>query len=248
MRAPAAPPPPPTRGYVLISLDTLRADHLSAYGYGRETTPFLAELAGRSVLFERVLAPYPATLVSHMSLFTGLYPQQHAVYPPNGVLAPSVATLPETFQAAGFRTAGFTEGGFVAGGYGFARGFDVFADPSYAADTDVESTFDRGLEFLRGLGPDDRFFLFLHSYSVHDPYAPPEPWRERFEPRDPARAALSLGEHLRDANHGRLELPPGAVDDFERLYDGTVAYVDGVLRSFFAALAEAAWATRRRCS
>jgi len=229
-------PPPPTRGYVLISLDTLRADHLSAYGYERETSPFLSELAERAALFERVVAPYPATLVSHMSLFTGLYPQQHAVYPPNGVLSPEVPTLPEVLRAAGFRTAGFTEGGFVAGGFGFSRGFERFADPPYEADDDIEATFERGLEFLREVGPDERFFLFLHSYSVHDPYAPPEPWRERFAPADPGSATLSLGENLRDANRGRLELPPGAVGDFRRLYDGSVAYVDGVLRSFFVAL------------
>lgn len=235
-RPPAAPAPPPTRGYVLISLDTLRADHLSAYGYGRETSPFLAELAARGTLFERVLAPYPATLVSHMSLFTGLYPPQHAVYPPDGVLSPEVPTLPELLRAAGFRTAGFTEGGFVAGGFGFARGFESFADPPYEADTDVEETFGRGLAFLRELGPDERFFLFLHSYAVHDPYAPPEPWRERFAPRNPEAAVLSTGEILRDANRGRRELPPGAVEDFERLYDGTIAYVDSVLRAFFAEL------------
>jgi arylsulfatase A-like enzyme len=242
--SPATPPegpapPPPTRGYIIISLDTLRADHLSAYGYEHETSPFLAELARRSVLFERVLAPYPATLVSHMSLFTGLYPQQHAVYPPNGVLSPEVPTLPEVLGAAGFRTAGFTEGGFVAGGFGFARGFERFADPPYQADTDIEATFARGIDFLGGVGSDERFFLFLHSYSVHDPYAPPEPWRERFAPADTGSAALSLGENLRDSNQGRLELPPGAVEDFRRLYDGTVAYVDGVLRDFFVALDEA---------
>ncbi len=228
--------PRPTRGYVLVSLDTLRADHLSAYGYGRETSPFLARLAGRSTLFERVLAPYPATLVSHMSLFTGLYPQQHGVYPPNGVLAAEVPTLPERFRAAGFRTAGFTEGGFVAGGYGFARGFEVFADPPYADDADIEETFGRGLDFLRALAPGERFFLFLHSYSIHDPYAPPEPARGRFAPRDPAAAERSRGESLRDFNAGRLALDEGSAEDFARLYDGSILYVDGVLAAFFAEL------------
>ncbi|MGH9464198.1 MAG: sulfatase-like hydrolase/transferase [Thermoanaerobaculia bacterium] len=221
---------------MLISLDTLRADHLSAYGYERETSPFLARLAERATVFERVLAPYPATLVSHMSLFTGLYPQQHGVYPPNGVLAAEVPTLPERFRAAGFRTAGFTEGGFVAGGYGFARGFETFADPPYQADTDLEATLNRGLDFLRGLGPEERFFLFLHSYAIHDPYAPPAEFAGRFAPTDPGNAALSKGEDLRDFNRGRRDFDAPTVEDFARLYDGTILYADQALENFFGEL------------
>jgi hypothetical protein len=215
-------------------LDTLRADRLSAYGYGEETSPFLARLAERATVFQRVLAPYPATLVSHMSLFTGLYPQQHGVYPPNGVLAAEVPTLPERFRAAGFRTAGFTEGGFVAGGYGFARGFETFADPPYQRDTDIEATLERGLAFLRGLGPEERFFLFLHSYAIHDPYAPPGEFATRFAPADPSRAALSKGENLRDFNRGKHAFDLATVEDFGRLYDGTIRYVDEVLAAFVA--------------
>ncbi len=238
---PASPPPPaaggfeprPTRGYVVISLDTLRADHLSAYGYARETSPFLARLAERATLVERVLAPYPATLVSHMSLFTGLYPQQHGVYPPNGILAAEVPTLPERFRAAGFRTAGFTEGGFVAGGYGFARGFESFADPPYAEDTDLEGTLARGVDFLRALAPEERFFLFLHSYAIHDPYAPPPEFGGHFQPTDPGKAALSKGESLRDFNRGKQEFDAATVDDFGRLYDGTILYADRALEGFF---------------
>ncbi len=225
--------PRPTRGYIVISLDTLRADHLSAYGYVRETSPFLARLAARGTLFERVLAPYPATLVSHMSLFTGLYPQQHGVYPPNGVLAAEVPTLPERFRDAGFRTAGFTEGGFVAGGYGFARGFGSFADPPYEKDTDLEATLARGVGFLRGLGAEERFFLFLHSYAIHDPYAPPAEFAGRFQPTDPSRGSLSKGEDLRDFNRGRRDLDAATVEDFARLYDATILYSDRILERFF---------------
>lgn len=226
----------PVRGVILISLDTLRADHLSLYGHERETSPFLTELAERSVVFDRVVAPYPATLVSHMSMFTGLYPGEHGVYPPDVVLSDEITTFPERLSGAGFRTAGFTEGGFVAGGYGFSRGFDLWADPSHSDDTDIEKTLGRGLEFLEGLGAEERFFLFLHSYAVHDPYAPPEPWRQRFAPTDPSSVELSRGEHLRDVNFGRAELAPETVEDFRRLYDGSIAYVDDVLRDFTARL------------
>ncbi|MGB5175506.1 MAG: sulfatase-like hydrolase/transferase, partial [Thermoanaerobaculia bacterium] len=159
--------PQPTRGYILISIDTLRADHLGAYGYDRDTSPFLDSLAASGTLFERAVVQYPSTLTSHMSIFTGLYPQEHEVLPPSTVLSGEIETLPEIFQRHGFRTAGHTEGGFMAGGYGFARGFDEFTDTAYGSDTDVERTFRRGLDSLQSLEADEPFFLFLHTYAVH---------------------------------------------------------------------------------
>ena len=80
---------------ILISLDTLRADHLGCYGYPRPTSPFLDSLARRATLFEEAYAPFPSTLVSHMSMFTGRHPREHGVFPPNAVLHPDVETFPE---------------------------------------------------------------------------------------------------------------------------------------------------------
>jgi len=222
----------PTRGYILISIDTLRADHLGAYGYARDTSPVFDRLAERGTLFEWAVAQYPATLTSHMSIFTGVYPQEHQVLPPSTVLAESIETLPEHFQAHGFRTAGHTEGGFVAGGYGFRRGFDEFTDTAYRSDTDVERTFERGLEFLRGLSDDDRFFLFLHTYSVHDPYAPPDRYREMFWSAEPPDTFDSSGKNLRQVNQGEMEIATETVEYFEAMYDASIRYVDDVLGGF----------------
>ena len=125
------PAPEPTRGVILISLDTLAADHLSAYGYERETSPFLDSLAARGTLFENAIVQYPSTLVSHVSMFTGLYPQEHGVLPfSSRRLSAAIDTLPERFAHHGFRTAGHTEGGYVSRDFGFERGFDEFADPN----------------------------------------------------------------------------------------------------------------------
>ncbi len=173
----------------MISLDTLRADHLGCYGHGRPTSPFLDALAGRGALFENAVVQVPGTLPSHMSMLTGLLPAEHAVLPPDGVLSDEIPLLAETLSAAGVRTAGFSEGGYVAGRFGFARGFEVFADDARKSNTDIEDVFHRGLEFLRGLETDDRFFLFLHSYAIHDPYYPPPPYADRYLP-DADGAAL----------------------------------------------------------
>ncbi|MDX1644545.1 MAG: sulfatase [Thermoanaerobaculia bacterium] len=240
--APAPPPvaegfePRPTRGYILISLDTLRADHLSAYGYERPTSPFLERLAEGSVLFERVAVQYPATLIAHMSMFTGYYPQQHGVFPPAAVLAESIETLPERFRAAGFRTAGHTEGGFVGGAYGFARGFEEWSDTPYSDDTDIVRTFERGLDFIAGLEPDERFFVFLHTYSIHDPYLPPSEFRHVFWEGEPPDTFEPDGPNLNAVNKGFLDIDAETARYFEALYDGSILYVDGVLERFFAQL------------
>jgi len=224
----------PTRGYILISLDTLRADRLGSYGYKHPTSPYFDRLADRGALFEHALAPYPATLVSHMSMFTGLYPPQHAVYPPANVLPEGVWTLAEGMRRAGFRTQAHTEGGFVAGGYGFERGFEVYDDTAYSADGDIERTFGRGLEFLDALEPEERFFLFLHSYSTHDPYDPPLAFAQQFDGFEPPPD--SSGERLRDFNFERIEIDPEVVERFSRRYDASVRYVDSVLEHFVTRL------------
>jgi hypothetical protein len=228
--------PRPTRGYIVISLDTLRADHLSAYGYHRRTSPFLDSLAERAVLFENTVIQFPATLISHMSMFTGYYPQQHGVFPPAAVLAEEIETLPEHFAKAGFRTSGHTEGGFMSGGYGFARGFEEFTDTPYEHDTDVERTFRRGLDFIDGLGADERFLVFLHTYSIHDPYDPPEPFRHAFWEGDPVLPFAPDGPTLNDINLGFREPDPEANEYFEALYDASILYVDSVLEDLFERL------------
>lgn len=172
----------PTTGVILISLDTLRADHLGCYGGPRPTSPFVDGLAERGVLFDNCVVQVPGTLPSHMTMLTGLLPAQHAVLPPDGVLSDDIPLLQEMLAGAGVRTAGFTEGGYVSGRFGFSRGFERFSDDARKSNTDIEDVFVRGIDFLRSLDDDDRFFLFLHTYAIHDPYYPPPPYTDRYLP------------------------------------------------------------------
>ncbi len=227
--------PAPTRGIVLVSIDTLRADHLGAYGYARPTSPFLDRLAARGVLFERAYAQYPGTLQSHMSIFTGLYPGEHDVMPPALVLSPEIPTLPELLSRAGFRTSGHSEGGWMAGGFGFRRGFADWTDHPYAADTDVERTLGLGLDFLRSVPPAERFFLFLHTYSVHDPYRPPREYVERFWPGPPPADMFSPdGPEFSRLNRERLAASAEQLAYLRALYDASIAYVDHQLEAFWS--------------
>ncbi|MEM1203819.1 MAG: sulfatase [Acidobacteriota bacterium] len=230
------PPQPtlaPTRGYILISADTLRADRLGSYGHWRDTSPHLDALAAEGVVFERAFASAPSTLISHMSMFTGLHPGQHGVDGPrNNVLPAEVTTLPEIFQHAGYRTSGHTEGGYMNGAHGFARGFDVFTDSPWQSVTDVEATFRHGTDFLRDLGPDDPFFLFLHTYTIHDPYEPPEEERASFADDGEDLDFRPSGHALAEVNQGRRVLTEGQGKRLGALYDAGIYYFDGVLGRF----------------
>jgi arylsulfatase A-like enzyme len=231
------PVPRATRGYILISIDTLRADHLGCYGYRRPTSPFLDSLARRATLFEEAYAQFPSTLVSHMSMLTGLHPREHGVFPPASVLSPQVELLPEVFQRNGFRTGGITEGGFVSGRYGFRRGFDVFVSRERSGQRQVEKTFRRGVRFLENLPPGKRFFLFLHTYAVHAPYDAPPRYVEPFWPGAPPPGAIPpTGPKLTRQNLKGKALPRPVVDWLEALYDAGIRQTDEMLQRFFADL------------
>ncbi len=236
-----------TRGYILISIDTLRADHLGCYGHDRDTSPFIDSLAARGALFENAYAQLPGTLPSHMSIFTGLYPAEHGVYPPDGVLSQQIKTLPEMLSAHGFRTAGHTEGGYVHGSYGFARGFAEFSDESYEVECDIERTLARGMGFLEDLDENERWFLFLHTYTVHDPYPdvrspdgyhfPIKTYGKPFWPGGPPEDSVEpTGPHLAELN--RRDVMPGAevLDYYRAAYDAQIRYLDDLLRDFFVGL------------
>jgi len=176
-RVVAAPPAeqPPVRNVILISLDTLRADYVGAYGQPLPTTPNIDRFATEGVLFENAYTTYPSTTASHMSLFTGLYPSVHGAYGPTHRVPPSIPLLAELLRARGYLTGAVTEDAMLSAAIGFPRGFDSyqeFKSPESRTDGHVKEVVDSGLAWLaenRG----GRFFLFLHTYQVHGPYAPP---------------------------------------------------------------------------
>jgi arylsulfatase A-like enzyme/Tfp pilus assembly protein PilF len=167
---------------VLISIDTLRADHLPAYGYQAGATPALDRLAGEGVLFEAVYSPVPQTLPAHASLFTGLVPPHHGVRDNIGfTLKPGPRTLAERFQAAGFATGAAVSAYVLRAQTGISRGFDTYDDrlPIEGGTESLGSvqrdgavaveSLDRWVEAQGGR----RFFAFLHLYEPHTPWAPP---------------------------------------------------------------------------
>ena len=178
---------------LMISIDTLRADHMGAYGYERPTTPGLDELAADALLFENAFSHSPKTAISHMSMLTGLYPLAHGVrqWDEQGGerLSDDIPTLATLLSRAGYNTVGFGGGGHMRSELGFDQGFD-----EWRREGSFRLATSHALDAVRRLAtdPDRPFFFFLHNYVVHDPYVPPGRYRSQFV--DPEYSGTIVGD------------------------------------------------------
>lgn len=251
---------------VLISLDTLRADHLSLYGYGRETSPLLDAWVRerRGTVFRHVAAPSGWTLPSHFSLFTGLEAFRHpANYNTVALDTSAFSFLAERLLAAGYRTQAFTAGGFVHPIYGLSKGFESFVywASKERRSEELESNLrlagkwlDR-IEATPGGGGEasDPFLLFLHTYEIHTPYTARQPYFGNFSrlPADLIVDFESDGDLLQrgflGTSHSVMRRAPGAPGELlptdlaalpADLYDSAIAYVDAKLQPFLRRLSE----------
>lgn len=199
---------------LLITIDTLRADHLPAYGYGQGKTPAIDALAADGVLFENAAAHSPLTLPSHASILTGTYPLYHGVRNNGNYASASLTTMAEVFKRAGYDTAAFVGAFVLDSRFGLDQGFDLYDDDMVGGrkrfnpgdkERSAEEVMDRTLSWLaqqskEGANP---FFLWTHLYDPHDAYAPPEPYKTQY------------------ADHP---------------YDGEIAYTDGQIGRLTAQL------------
>ncbi len=211
----------PTTPVILISIDTLRADHLSCYQSGTEPTPHIDSLAKDGTLFSQVSTPFPLTLPAHVSLFTSTYPFGNAVED-NGIpLAPRAATLATLLKRAGYHTAAFVSSFVLERRFGLNQGFDVYDGPldvhHKAAPGPIErkrpgsQTAEAALRWLdsNSTAP---FFLFLHLYDLHLPYDLPQGYRAEVQYEDRVighflaelrrRGLLSRGLIVFTSDHG----------------------------------------------
>ena len=241
---------------LVVVVDTLRADHLSGYGYSRQTSPNLDHLAQMGVLFEEAFSAASWTLPSHASLLTGRYPLEHGAE--KGPLDGRYPTIGESFRNRGYRTGAFSANSFFfCRRMGLGRGFVHFDDYSGSLiQAAVRTCYGRDLEallnrlglkifpvrrtapevngsFLRWVDsrPGKPFFAVLNYFDVHDPYFPPQPYRTRFSKlRNPGGIIdESLASHTVPATAEELQ---GEVD----AYDGAIAYTDDQIGQLLAEL------------
>jgi len=215
---------------LLISIDSLRADHLHSYGYPRRTSPNLDALAAEGTSFETVISPTSWTLPAHMTLMTSLPPEEHGVITNRKRLARGIDTLPLRLQRSGYATAGFVSATYLDGLYGFSRGFDDYDDytllrvageKSRAAITS-HLVAQRAINWLQKQSASRErrpFFLFLHFFDVHYNYNPPQQYARMF---DAAYAGRATG----DVDSVRQGMPSRDLNHVIALYDGEIAWVD----------------------
>lgn len=198
---------------VVVTIDTLRPDHLHCYGYSKIETPNLDAIARDGVMFENAVTQAPLTPPSHASIFTGLNPPTHRVRDTGGfVLQPSTTTLATILRQEGWDTAAFISSAVLKRLFGFNQGFAVYDDQmpkpgkGHEFDEDAErragETVDHAVRWLAAQSGKP-YFLWVHVYDPHAPYQPPAPFREKYK---------------------------------DRLYDGEIAYADHELGRLFEAV------------
>ncbi len=203
----------------LVTIDTLRSDHVHCYGDSQIETPALDALAADGIRFEHAFTPSPITNSSHTSILTGLQPSSHGVTDFGVPLAPSHPTWAELLKADGYHTAAFIGAVILDSNSlapGLDRGFDYY--DNFPKDADPKSHWGRverrGMDVVQhaekwlNANPDGPRFVWVHLYDPHDPYEPPPPYSETYK---------------------------------DRLYDGEIAYADSALGKFVGFLKQRGW-------
>jgi arylsulfatase A-like enzyme len=210
---------------LFITWDTIRADHVSGYGYPRRTTPELDALMESAVVFERFIVPMATTLPSHTSMFTGVQPEEHGILANatvNGeILVPSERLVPIAAHLSdqGYVTAGAVSSAPVKKHSGIAAGFSGWNQP-VSHHRRARETTDAALAFAEQAPADAPLFLWVHYYDPHAPYSPPAGLK-KIPTADPKRRSL-----LKSRRHNAGDQPHAETLDRLRRYDHDILYTD----------------------
>jgi arylsulfatase A-like enzyme len=222
----------PARGYnvVLISIDSLRADHLGTYGYRRATSPAIDRLGSGGAVFTQCRSTTSWTLPAHMSLLTGRSLLGHGVVGDDRRLGPGVPTLAQAFHGAGYATGAVVSAPYVHSRFGFAAGFDDYDDTSISFATNEDSyktvtapQLNAAAEKWLTAHAGRPFFLFLHYWDVHYDYAPGPPYDTMFDPD--YRGEVS-GDNFYFNPRVNARMSPRDLEHVLALYDGEIRLVD----------------------
>ena len=227
---------------LLISIDTLRADHLGAYGYARNTSPHIDALARRATVFDQAYTYWPKTRGSMVMLFTGRLPSRNGYAKTHPALLDFNPTIAAVLQQAGYATAAAVDNPNVAAQHGYAKGFESFRETweeqGLASEMDRARAITSEASRVLSAADERPFFLWLHYVNPHGPYTPPPPFDAAF-----LDAASGSGPSLPvvPGFHGGIP-QQWAVPGRDRLgyyvaqYDGEIAAVDREVGQVLAAL------------
>ena len=255
----ACGPAPARPNVILVSIDTLRPDHMGCYGYGRPTTPNIDRFADEGVVFETHVSSSSWTLPAHAALFTSVSDTVHGcVESRETALSPAFTTLAERMADGGYRTGGFYGGPYLHRVFGLGQGFETYRycvedDGTFAAERVRDWELDpvahgrshRGVTnpqvYAAGRAwleehADEPFFLFLHFWDVHYDFTPPPPWDTKF---NPGYEGPIDGRGFFFDDSIRADMPEEDRAQLLALYDGEIGWTDtflGRLRADLEAL------------
>lgn len=207
---------------VVITVDTLRVDHVSPYNR-RAPTPWIDVFSQEATVYERCAAPMPLTRPSHASLFTSLYPREHGVLNNAMALPDEAVSLTEIMRWENYRAGGFVGVRLLGPDSGVDQGFEVFDQPQVGRERRAEFVVQRALAWLDELKRDERFFLWVHLFDPHLPYAPPDPFRGDISADRPV---INWSHLVEVAAENDGDIPASVLREGMQLYRGEVAYVD----------------------
>ncbi|MCB9675728.1 MAG: sulfatase [Alphaproteobacteria bacterium] len=217
---------------VLVSIDTLRPDHLGTYGYSRDTSPFVDGLAAKGVRFAHARSASPWTLPAHTTMLTGLLPTTHMVVEDDLRVPDATPVLPELLDRRGVHTGAAVSTLFVSAMYRFDRGFDHFNDfgihdkkTNLQGVVDMQGVVDDLEAFVKSVPDGEPLFLFLHSYDVHYAYDPPAPYDAMFD-RAPVAGDATYKNYF---VYKKKPLPKPQMEHQIAQYDEAIRYVDDQL-------------------
>lgn len=204
---------PPEPNVVLIVIDTLRADHLSTYGYKKNTAPFIDSVAGQGIVFKNAFSTSSWTAPATASIFTSLYPFQHGVLTGLAVgkslkieinsIPEEIETVTEVLNKNGYATYGISDNINICNAQGFTQGFDKFKRLPYPNNKKIDGLLEKWAEEIMSK---KKYFLYLHFNDPHEPYHPRDPWYEAKE---------------------------GKIQDVVARYDSEIGYLDARIKTLY---------------
>jgi len=215
---------------ILISIDTLRADHLGCYNYPRDTSPSVDKFKQDGVLFQRCTAQSSSTLTSHASILTSLIPSHHgAFFIREQALPDNITTMAELLKEKGYRTISFNDGGQIAPKFGLNQGFDKYesmSDSLKAEHLNFNRIVTKAMTWLDE-NPDEKFFLFLHTYETHHPYTPKKRQLKLFESDYNGDLNWQITvEMIEKINKGEIKLTEEDKQHIINTYDAEIRSMD----------------------
>ncbi len=217
--------PPRRSNIILIVIDTLRADHLGAYGYARKTSPNIDALAAQSLVYERAISPAPWTTPAIGALLTSLYPTTLGIDDRQSSLAEEHLLLSEVLQRRGWATGAVISHHFCSSRWNFDQGFDAFDESNVQGHRAVTSpaVTDRGLEFITAR-EGEPFFLWLHYFDPHVAYVEHE--GHTFPDEGAYRGPIASGQDFKTLLAIKPSITTADLGELRRLYDSDIAFTD----------------------